>query len=248
MRVTHPDHAAVAARRVVPSRRSMPVPPDPHVPALLALTFALLVIAASTAAMVAWRREDHRPFALFLVAMVVCSAARWVLVTWWLVPFRASYLDTPLAGPALVAAHVDAALWLAWPAGLAASAVAVFMRKRPWLVGAAWALASLAIAFAYPATRGDVLRRCYLAAELAALVVAAGSVGMWTRLHQSVTLPRACVLLVALFDFATVVMGPWVGDPFRDWHKAQILYSMLYGSLILMQGGSLWMRPSSPSD
>jgi hypothetical protein len=88
----------------------------------------------------------------------------------------------------------------------------------------------------------------YLAAELAALCVAAGSIGMWARRHESVTLPRACVLLLVLFDFATVVMGSWIGDPFRDWHKAQILYSMLYGSLILMQGGALWTRPSSRSD
>jgi len=226
----------------------MPVQPDPHIPALLALTFALLVVAASLAALVAWRREDHRPFAFFLTAIVLVSAVRWVLMTWWLVPYRASYPDTPMGGPALVAAHVDTALWLVWPAGLAAVSIAVYLRRKPWLVGVVWLLVSLAIAYAYPTTRGDVLRRCYLAAELAALCVAAGSIGMWTRLHQSVTLPRACVLLLVIFDFATVVMGPWVGDPFHDWHKAQILYSMLYGSLILMQGGALWTRPSSRSD
>lgn len=241
------DAPALGARMVA-SRRRMPVQPDPHIPALLALTFALLVVAASLAALVASRREDHRPFALFLTAIVLVSAVRWVLMTWWLVPYRASYPEAPLAGPALVAAHIDTALWLVWPAGLAAVSIAVYLRRKPWLVGVVWLLVSLAIAYAYPATRGDVLRRCYLAAELAALCVAAGSIGMWTRLHQSVTLPRACVLLLVIFDFATVVMGPWVGDPFHDWHKAQILYSMLYGSLILMQGGALWTRPSSRSD
>lgn len=225
----------------------MVVPPNPHLPALLLVAFLLHVGAAVLAGVVAWRRAEHRPVAYFLGAMAGAAAARWVLLTWWIVPFQASYPEAPLTGAALAATHVDTALWLAWPAGLTAMAVAVYLKRRPWIVAGVWAVATVAIAAAYPVTRGDVLRRCYLAALLASLLVSFGAIGMWAGKRESVTLPRACVLLVVLFE-ASTLLGPWLGDPFRTWWKAQILYSMLYGALIALQGGSLWMQPSSRSD
>lgn len=225
----------------------MVVPPNPHVPALLLVAFVLQVVAAALAGVVARGRPEHRPVALFLGGMTVAAAARWVLLTWWVVPFQATFPDAPLTGGALIAAHVDTALWLAWPAGLAAMAIAVYLRRRPWVVLGAWVVATGAIMAAYPATRGDTLRRCYLAALLLSLVASFGSIGTWARKRESMTLPRACVLLVVLFETSTL-FGPWLGDPFATWWKAQILYAMLYGGLIALQGGSLWLRSSSRSE
>jgi hypothetical protein len=225
----------------------MVVPPNPHLPALLLVAFALHVVAAGLAAVVAWRRPEHRPVAAFLCGMAIAAALRWVLLTWWVVPFQASFPDAPLTGSALLAAHLDTALWFAWPAGLAGSAVAVFLKRRPWIVAGAWVVATAAVAVAYPATRGDALRRVYLAALLLSLVVSYGAIGMWARKRESVTLPRTSVLLIVLFETSTL-FGPWLGDPFATWWKAQILYSMLYGSLIALQGGALWLHTSSRSD
>ncbi|MFT3765461.1 MAG: hypothetical protein QM820_08105 [Minicystis sp.] len=225
----------------------MVVPPNPHIPALMLIAFALHVGAAVLAGVGARGRAEHRPFALFLGAMAIAAAVRWVLLTWWVVPFQATFPDVPLTGGALLAAHADTALFLAWPAGIAATAVAVYLRRRPWIVAGAWAVAAIAIAAAYPSTRGDVLRRCYLAAELVALAVSFGAIGTWARLRESVTLTRACVLLLVLFEMSTL-LGPWLGDPFSTWWKAQILYAMLYGGLIAIQGGSLWLRSSSRSE
>ena len=221
----------------------MPVGPDPHLPPLLLATFALQLVAAILAVFVARKRTDHFPVAVFLLGMFVAAAIRWVLLTWYVQPCRASYPGIPLTGAAVRAAHADTALFLGWPAGIAGMAVRVYMKRRPWIVLAVWAAASIAIAAAYPLTRGDVLRKCYLAAELAALLVSFGSIGMWARHRESVTLPRACVLLIVLFELATL-LGPWIGDPFRDWYKAQILYCMLDGGLVALQGGSSWLRSS----
>src|SRR5262245_31710238 len=219
----------------------MPIPPDPHVPWLLLVTISLQIVAAIVAAVVAVRRIDHRPVAIFLGTMVLVSIARWGLVTWLIAPFHADHPGEPLTGSIAIAGHVDAALFIAWPAGIAATAIAVFLGRRPWAMGAAWLAASIAIAAAYPLTRGDVLRRCYLAAILASLAVSIGAMAMWTRRQERLTLPRAVVLLLTLFELSTL-LGPWIGDPFNDWDRAQILYSMLYAGLIALQGGTLWLR------
>jgi hypothetical protein len=216
----------------------MPLPTVPYIPRLLLVTAGLQLSAAASAAVIAIGRVDHRPVAGFLGAMVLAFVARFGLVTWLIEPFHASHPGEPLTGSVALAGHLDAALFIAWPAGIASTAIAVFLKRRPLAVGVAWLAASIAIGAAYPLTRGDVLRRCYLAAVLASLVVSIGAMAMWTRRNERVTLPRAAVLLLMLFELSTL-LGPWMGDPFNDWNRAQILYSTLYAGLIALQGGTI---------
>jgi hypothetical protein len=153
---------------------------------LLGAARAALIAAAIGAAVLARKRSDYRPIGVFLGAVACANFLRAALAALVFNPeraaMRAAGLDpalVPFTGGARVAACVEVAAFLVWSAGLAAVTIAVYLRRRPWSVGVAWALGSAAIAYAYPFTRGDVLRKCYLAAELAALAVAVGVIITW---------------------------------------------------------------------
>jgi hypothetical protein len=207
--------------------------------------------AAIGAAVLARKRSDYRPIAIFLGAVACANFLRAALAALIFNPeraaMRAAGLDpalVPFTGAARVAAHVEVAAFLVWSAGLAAVTIAVYLQRRPWLVGVAWALCSIGIAYAYPITRGDVLRRCYLAAELAALTVAAGAIITWAWKREPPTLPRGAVLCIVAVDFGTLI-GPYLGNPFLTWERAQALYLVLYIALVVIQGGSLWSSRTS---
>jgi hypothetical protein len=217
---------------------------------LLGATRAALVLAAVAAVLVARRRADHRPIAAFLVATVVANTTRAALAAYVFGParadMRAAGLDptqVPFTGGARLAAWVEMGAFLIWPAGIAAMVIAVYLRRRPWLIAVAWALAAFAMGYAYPLTRGDVLRRCYLAAELAGLAVAVGTIATWFPRRAVPTLPIGVALCIVVVELGSLI-GPYLGNPFATWERAQALYLVLYLAIVVLQGGSLW-KPSS---
>jgi hypothetical protein len=222
--------------------------------ALLGLTLSLHCLAGLLALSVARHRPPHRPVALFLFVTAITDiihTALGRLVLWPALDLvRAAGLDPariPFTGWVRVTVHVDQALFLTWHAGLAALALVVFTKLRPWPVAILWVAASLALALTYPITRGEVLRRVYLAADLIALAVAVASFASWFRRRrpgQGFTFPQLIATLIFAIELGALFVGAWRWNIFENWSLSQAAYATLYAACIFLQGAVLWITPS----
>jgi hypothetical protein len=194
-----------------------------------------LLAAAVAAVMLARVRRDHRVFAAFLVWLAGVDILRAALeATFGLVrPLESS----PFTDAARVAFHIDEAIGLSAPAAMAIATILLFARRR-WLAlfpGLAWAGAVAYLATHYPAIRGEPLRLVYLAAELAALTVAAASIVTWGWRREYPTLTQACALFVCLLDGGLLLAGAQRWGFWSRWDLQQYACSMLYLTLAAYQ-------------
>lgn len=208
---------------------------------VLVAGYALSALITALAWFVTHRRSDHRPIALLLTLGLVSDVIRRQLYIHAIGPGYVVAAGGPLTGAARVAFHVEQALFLAWPAGLTAAALTIFLRRRPWLVAVVWSLAVAALAVSYPGTRGDVLRRAYLALELATIAVSSGAVIQWGWSRQWPTLAQDILMALIGAEIA-VVWGPWRHDLFGGWSAGQIMYAVTYLVIAFLQGGVLWRQ------
>jgi hypothetical protein len=206
------------------------------------MTLALLAqllqaITAILAVVLAGRVREHRPIAVFLCSIAGADLISWGLAAWVPPP---SPDGPPLMGLARVAADIDVALFLIWPAGLAGTALWVFLRRRAWVVIPVWAATVAALVVTYPTTRGAVLQKWYLAAELAALAVTLGAIIQWAWKREVPRFHHVALMLVAGVDVAALIAGPWRGVIYDTWPLSQFMSVVLYTVLITMHGGALW--------
>lgn len=206
----------------------------------------LYVAVVALACMVAKRRSAHRPAAWLLMLGLVVDVARELIQVDVLQPTRAAMGPGPFHGFARGAFNVDEALFLAWPAGIAACAAWVFSQRRPWPFLAVYGLAVALVVGAYPTVRGAALARVYLGVELAAIVVGLGSFITWAWKRETPNLTHVVTLLIVVVELATLL--PFSKGPFVSWSLAQASYITLYVVLIVIYGGVLWdSGSSSPS-
>ncbi|WP_437567553.1 hypothetical protein [Sorangium sp. So ce542] len=217
---------------------------------LLPIAYLCLTGAMVLAWATAWRRREHRPVALFLSLALAADLGRRALRLLVLVPareaLRAQGLDptrVPFTGLVRVAADAEGALFVAWRAGLAALAVWVFTRRRPWAVLVAYVLAVGFMVATYP--RGAELQRFYLATELASLCVALGCLLLWFRSDEKLNLQTLCAGIIVSVGLANVTGGPYFGDIFLSWERAQQILIVMYLALVAVQGVSLWRSRAS---
>ncbi len=213
---------------------------------LVLLTYGLSIVATGLAWAVAWRRAEHRPIALLLTLGLVTDVVRRVL-HFVLVPGYAAAAGGPLTGWYRLAGNLATADFLVWPAAVAAAAVVVFLERRPIVVAVVWAAVSAGLAAAYPQVRGAALGRVFLVAELAALLVATGSIVTWVRRGLGPEVHHVSIALVVAARLCAVVAGPWKVNLFGAWPLAQVGYAALYAALIIIMGGSEWTRSSASS-
>lgn len=208
-------------------------------------TVGALLSALTTA--LAWcvarGRPDHRPVAALLTVGLVSDLLRQALRMVVFLPARERFAGAPYTGWTRVAADVDNALVLAYPAAIVAVASWVFLRRRPWPVAVGWAVAVAVLAIAYPVTRGAVLSRCYLGAELIAITVTLGAAAMWLWRREPPTLTHAVTLLIGASEAATLVT--FRKGLFTSWTLAQAGYITLYVILIGLHGGAVCGSSSS---
>ncbi len=202
------------------------------------LAMVFQVGAAALAAALARHRPDHRPAMFFLVGMTVANLARFGIVRWILPnPPQAA----PLTGALRIAGHVEHGLFLAWPAGLAALALVVLAERRAWPALVGWAIVLLVLAGSYPAIRGELLRKVYLAADLVALAVMAASFVAFWRRREATTPAIVIAMLLGAIELVVLFLGPWRGGLFGSaWTLAQGGYVVLYFVILLVEGGALW--------
>jgi hypothetical protein len=213
------------------------------VPAL----YVALVIATALAWALARRKPEHRPIAYLwtvgLASEVALSALRPVLVQ-----VRATLGDATWTGWPRVAAHIDQALFMAWPAALAATALVVFLGRKPWPVMACYAIIVAAVVALHPKARDGSLPRVYAAVQMTGLLVAVGSAAMW-YLRSRQTRGRAttaqAVLMFILAVEVPSIAGAWRIGIFANWHLSQIAYLIMVVLQILLQGVFLWRSSRS---
>jgi hypothetical protein len=214
-----------------------------------------LYLASLAAVALSWaiasRVRAHRPVAALLSVGFGVDVARRALKFAVLAPAHARFDPAPLEGWSRAGGHVETALFLAWPAALVATARVIFdedggKRRRLSAVSVAmlWAFSVGALALAYPITRGAVLARCYLAVELASLLVVIVTIGAWVQERRSPEVHHVVVALVATAELCTL-MGPWRINLFGSWPLAQSVYLALFVVLLMLQGGALWMSRRS---
>jgi hypothetical protein len=203
----------------------------------------LASVVVALAWTVAQRRTEHRYVAGALSVGLLSDLARKGLIVWVLRPARVIAGDAPLTGLVRFAADVDSALFLAYPFSLAALSTWVFIGRRPWPIGVVYFASVVALAAAYPLTRGDALARAYMAGELATIAVTIGAFVMWFWRREAPTLTHGVTVLLGLAEVATLL--PYRFAFFTSWTVARASYMTLYVVLIILYGGIVWGSGSS---
>jgi hypothetical protein len=201
---------------------------------LAAAVRVTLALAAALSLVVARRRPDYRPVAGFLVAVAVASGLRLLL-----------RIELPsLALPRVPASvprhllHLDQALYLVWPAALAALALAVCLASRRWPAVIAWGLALATLVGL--GLRPTLVTRLYSFAELGAVCLLLGALCQWSGRDKVPRLPQLATCLIVVFAGLAAVSTR--SDVARQWPSALACFLVLYSCLILLQGGALWIR------
>jgi hypothetical protein len=157
------------------------------VSALVPLTYACSIGATSLAWPMARRRPEHRPVAWLLTFGLVSDLIRRGLQGLVLGPAYVALAGAPATGWVRVAAHVEQALFLAWPAGLAALTLWTYLRWRPWPVVLGYATTIAVLIIGYPGLRGALVRKAYLGFELACVALAVGAFVHWIAFRRGCT-------------------------------------------------------------
>lgn len=205
---------------------------------------ALLHLLAGAAAMlVARRRRDYLPVAVFLSTTALAD----IVMTALAASVDPALPAAPLTGLDRVVGHVRQALYLIWPFGFAAMATTIFTgHARLWAFVVAYMGTLTVLVLGYPTISGEVLRRVYLGIELGAIVVATGWLITWASRRESPMLPHLVALLLLSTEFA-VLIGPFVRDIFAGWAMGRVMYGLTYLVVLAISGGLLWRHSESDS-
>jgi hypothetical protein len=214
-------------------------------PWLVPLTYILSALATALAWVVARRNVEHRSCAALLTFGLASDVVRRLLQVHAIGPGYARAAGAPLTGVSRVAFHVSEALFFAWLAGLVAVALRLFMfpRRPLWPVAAAWGTIVVALILTYPTTRGAVLQRVYLGGQAVTMAVTWGFVLAWIRWPERgvPTFAQTCLAIVLMTELMQLFVGPWTENVFTAWPAAQLLYAVMFGFLMLLQGGISWI-------
>ena len=202
--------------------------------------FFVRLIALIGAALLARRQRTYAPIAWFLGVMVAADIARTVLSLFILGSGPPG--GVPYSGWPRVAFHVEQALFISWPIGLAALSIHVIPKFKVWLVGVAYLGALAILVGGYPTIRRELLQSVYLAITLASLLVSLGAAASWWWAKRPTTPPERAVLLFIVGECVAIV-GPYAAGLIDvNWPIAHGAYFGLY--LILAALEVVWLRRS----
>jgi hypothetical protein len=144
----------------------------------------------------------------------------------------------PRVGLELLLWHVDQAAYLGLILAVPALAMALFLRRPPWPVAAAWATAALVVAATYPELRGPELLRAYSALELAGGIAAVGCFISWLWRRERLTTSHACGIVLISASLATVLLPSLVGaGALERWPVIVALHAVAFAVVL---GLLLW--------
>jgi hypothetical protein len=202
--------------------------------------YLLRAAVVALALALARRRQQYQIVAAFLTSLAALDLLRFYVV-------RPLYLGqtTPYAGAARFWFHVGEVIFIGWPVGIAAVALRVFLARRPVAPLLAGAAASVALVVGYPwPFRGDGLAYFYTAAQVAAVLTGIACAAVWTKRGDHLRPEHATSTLLTLLSAALFAgpLKPVDPHPFEMWSAAQIVYSMLWTAILLVQMGAIWWK------
>jgi hypothetical protein len=200
--------------------------------------------AAVGAVMLARRRREYAPVAVFLC---------WVLLSHVVRPLIRIYIGAgpaggvPYQGLERAAFHVEEGMFVSWPIGITALAIRIFTKRRAWPVMLGVYLVVVAIlVLGYPlGLRRAPLQSFYLGVTLACLFASFTALASWWRSKPSgpPEPPEIVAGLLVLFE-VSALLGPYAAGLIdRTWPIATALYFALHTTLAILQG--LWLRRRS---
>jgi hypothetical protein len=144
----------------------------------------------------------------------------------------------PYVGIARLAYHAEQALVLGWPAALLAVALVAFLRRRAWPVAVPWALAVVAVAWAYPWLRLERLGYAYAVwSWLCCGTVAAIA---W-RTYRSVDWGPHHVATLLLVAGETIAAFAYLDmAALERWDGPRAAHGMALGLLAMYFGRQVW--------
>src|SRR5262249_45015990 len=152
----------------------------------------------------------HRPVAALLTFGLAADVVRQVLQWFVLAPAYGTLAGAPATGWIRVVTHVDQALFLAYPAALAATMLWIYIGRRPWLLMVGYAIATLIIVASYPGLRGAPLVEVCFGFQLACSLVMVGAFAHWVLFRSNPPAPSHFVVaLMSVVEIANVSVGPW---------------------------------------
>ena len=195
--------------------------------------FALLV-AVVGAVVLARRHRAYRLTAAFLLWVAVANTVRPALQVFILAPARAAQ-GLPYVGAARTWYHLDQALFVSWPIGIAALAVHAFWRRRPWPIAVAYIAIIAWLAQGYPTVRRELLASVYLGVMLASMAISIGAAASWWSRRARSTPPEIVAFLLLLFEIAAL-LGPYAaGIIDKTWPIAQGIYLVLFAAIAALE-------------
>lgn len=199
--------------------------------------------AAITAIGLARRSPGHRPAAIALCLLTLVAGCR----SWTVAALRG--LPRPVEGAARLLVYCDGALVLASSAVIAGLAVTVSSppeersRAARILVGA-WALASVALAVAYPSpwVRGAALHRIYLVVDLVALFVSIVATWKLVQLRLAPTSAQSIAIGLVTLDLGILLApySPWRESIFLSSQNPVQIGILVFFSAFAAAQGVLW--------
>lgn len=197
---------------------------------LSAVVLGLCAVTAAMAAIVAFRDSRHRPIAWYLVAILGLDLLRLGLRQ--LLPPG----PTERQGAALLLRHLDQGAYLGLILAVPAMSMALFLRRRPWVIAVVHVAIWTAVVIGYPVLRGVALLRLYTAIELAGGIASAGMFIMWTRSHEGASVPIMSGLVLAAASLATVVVPSLVGEgALVLWPVIVALHGVAFAVVMVLQ-------------
>lgn len=192
--------------------------------------YLALFAATLTAILFARREPAHWPVAALLALNLCVSITRTAI---------APYIAASPVG--LAAFHSDQALYLVGPASLAAATTSMLTSRRWWTGAWVYVAVVLLLVLRSHDITADGLRRVYLGAQLAALLVCVAVIlQAWrARRLKPATLPHFAIMFIVAVELLGVGFGPWRYGLWERWDLAQVGQVALFGMLTLLQGGAL---------
>ena len=201
-------------------------------------------MAAITAIGLARRRPSHRPAAVALFLLTLIAECRGGTVA------ALRGLPRPVEGAARWIVYMDGALVLASGAVVAGLAVTVTStpeerRRAASIVVGAWAVASLALAMAYPSpwVRGTELHRLYLIVDLVGLFVALVALSRIALLRLSPDSAQSIAIGLVVLDLGILLApySPWRESIFASPHDPVQVGILVFFSAFTAAHGVLWL-------